>query len=576
MTFQFIQGPTGQGLSDGDFLTSALDQPLSLTSTAAQAVKGGVLDSFYLGSELRATALPQEPQTPQESIMQTAEGLLPLRLFSAIRGVKALTQDPSPVLSQDEYKASPSFREGVPWDSGMTQARAEALASAFDAKQVRDFYSQKRPITAFLGNLAGQAIDPINYVPVFGEAVAAANVARFGRIGGRALTASADAMANTAFAGLASAPVREEFGDDVSWQTTLTQIGMAGLIGAGFGALMGRFGRSVPEGALRDAEDSLSTLENVQKSRIALNDAIDGMVRDGEVKLSETSAGYVNDAMSSLNPARSPNLFAPLEREDLYGSTAVGRLIDNRPLHLQDFETTVREDVLSSNAELAERYRLAEGKFQAAQEKVAAIEEPLNARTVADSADLIDPASAERLRAIDADLAKKPSRAKTQALEAERETIVQSLGPSALAKAENDFRIGPTKQAKQARKALATARQEFSKVRREVDRIAASHEAVQSVRNAVADMSAPARAPSPAVAEAAKRVGKPDDARAVAGQYHVDAETGEFPEMDDIEQMRQSGLLTADDEAALSEAEDAFKQADGYSEALKAFSRCEI
>ncbi|MGN6773251.1 MAG: hypothetical protein ACTHJQ_25905 [Rhizobiaceae bacterium] len=576
MTFQFIPGPSGQGLSDQDFLASALDQPLSLTSTAMDAIKGGVLDSFYLGTELRDTTLPQEPQSTQESIMQTAEGLLPLRLFSAIRGAKALTQQPSPLLSEDDYKASTYFREGVPWDKGMTEARAAALADAYDTNQVRSFYAQKRPITAFFGNLAGQAIDPINYVPIAGEAVAAANVARFGRIGGRALTASADAMANTAIAGLASAPVRAEFGDDVSWQTTLTQIGMAGLIGAAFGGVSGVIGRRADAKALTEATDSLSTLENVHKSRIALNDAIDGMVRDGEVRLSDTSAGYLTDTLSSLNPARSPNLFAPLERTDLYGTTAVGRLIDNRPVHVQDFETMVRNDVLSNNPDLAERYRAAEANFQAAQERAAAIEEPLNARTVADTAELIDPASADRLRAIEDDLAKSPSRAKTQALEAERETIVQSLGPDALAKAENDFRIGPTKQAKQARKALAAARQDFSKVRREADLIAASNVTVQRVRNMVPDMTVPQRAPEPAVAEAAKRVGKPEASREMAEQYRVHPETGDFPEMADIEQMRQSGRLTAEDEAGLSEAEDTFKQATGYGEALKAFSRCEI
>jgi hypothetical protein len=243
---------------------------------------------------------------------------------------------------------------------------------------------------------------------------------------------------------------------------------------------------------------------------------------------------------------------------------------------VQDFETMVRNDVLSSNPDLAERYRAAEAKFQAAQEKVAALEEPLNARTIADTADLIDPASAERLRAIEDDLAKNPSKAKAAALQAERETIVQSLGSDALAKAENDFRIGPTKQAKQARKALTAARQDFSKVRREADQIAASNATVQRVRNMVPDMTVPQRTPEPAVAEAAKRVGKSEASREMAEQYRVHPETGDFPEMADIEQMRQSGRLSTEDEAALSEAEDTFKQASGYGEALKAFSRCEI
>jgi hypothetical protein len=47
----------------------------------------------------------------------------------------------------------------------MTDDRAAALAEMDDTAKVREFYAQKRPVTAFIGNLAGSATDPINYFP---------------------------------------------------------------------------------------------------------------------------------------------------------------------------------------------------------------------------------------------------------------------------------------------------------------------------------------------------------------------------------------------------------------------------
>lgn len=60
----------------------------------------------------------------------------------------------------------------------MTTDRAVALAQQDDYRKVREFYASKRPITSFFGSLGGQAIDPLNYIPVFGEAVTATNALR--------------------------------------------------------------------------------------------------------------------------------------------------------------------------------------------------------------------------------------------------------------------------------------------------------------------------------------------------------------------------------------------------------------
>lgn len=300
MAFAFIENPNGNPLSDGDFLNSALEQPLSLSRTAWETAKGGVLESFGLGTAVRSAVTPDtvSPRFLDEAPAPSQPS--GRREFNLSELYRAQEQQWAKALSQDQYKASPFYRESVPWEEGMTRERAGALAEQADRKAVRDFYAAKRPITAFIGNLAGQAIDPINYIPIFGEAVAVANAARFGRVAGRALTASADAMANTALFGLLTAPTRKQLGDDVSWQTTVSQIAMAGLIGAGFGAIHGRFGRATPDELRADAESKLATLENVQKARVALNDAVDGLIHDGEVRLSPASKAYVDQAVDEI------------------------------------------------------------------------------------------------------------------------------------------------------------------------------------------------------------------------------------------------------------------------------------
>jgi hypothetical protein len=400
-------------------------------------------------------------------------------------------------LSEDQYKASPFYRKDIPYDPGMTSARASALASMNDAQKVREFYAQKRPFAAFLGSMAGQALDPINYVPVAGEAVKAAAIARAGNIAGHMMVGALDAAANTAIFGLGTAGARAQFGDDVSWQALVSQVATAGLIGSAFGGIAGALGRRVDAQALSEAEQRLSTLKTTQEARIALNEGIDALSRGEDIKLSPNATDPMARVADQINPARSPDLFAPLDRQDLYSSTAVGRVIDARAPHVQDFETAMRSQVLTADPDLAARYQAAEAKFTAAQEKVAAIEEPLAARTQSDTVAMIDQPSADRLTAIESELAQKPNAKRVSALEAERNTIVESLGPDQLAKAENDFRIGPQKQAKQARSALASARQEFSKVRREADARAAKLDAVNTLRNKVAVDTTAAR-PEPA------------------------------------------------------------------------------
>lgn len=587
-----MSGATYSPLSSLDLLDSALSQPLSLTSTLYEESKGGALESFGLGTALRYGSLPEQAPVQEgigpdgKAIVGPGQVYVPpdVGMRDALMGVWGDTpaqleqrRQSLGVLTEDQYKQSPSYRKDIPYDPGMTETRAAALAAMDDARKVREFYAQKRPLAAFLGSMAGQALDPINYIPVAGPAVKGAAIARFGRIGGEALTAGLDAAANTAVFGVGTANVRAQFGDDVSWQGLISQIATAGLIGSAFGTVAGAIGRRM-DVRVAEAEQRLATLQTTQEARIALNEGIDAIVRGEDVNLSPNSTEPLDKIADQINPGRSNDLFAPLDRTDLYRSTAVGRVIDSRPLPLQDFETAVRNEVLASNPDLNARYQAAEAKFKQAQDAVAAIEEPLAARRQSDSVALVDPASAERLRVIEDELASSPNAKRAQVLQAERDMIVQSVGEPAIAKAENDFRIGPTKQAKQARKSLATARQEFSKVRREADAIATQNATVRKLRSLVSVDTVKAK-PEPVPEgrqQAEVAIAKPENAKALAAQYGVDANTGAFKEEADITQLADEGRLTEQDVATMAQAHMDYEVADAYAEAIKSVAGCLI
>lgn len=307
--------PAAPVLSQDEFMRSAMDQPLSPMSTFFESVKGGALESYGLGTAIRdfgnaplADVPENQPaSTLGQALDMTINAFPPVAAYKAYRsGLQNVTglDQPSPVLDKDAYERSPYKRTNIPWEPGMTEARAASLATWDDAKQVRDFYREKRPIASFLGGFTGQALDPINYIPVGGEFLAAR--AGLG-IMGRAIVGSAiDAAGNTAGAGLGTASTRAGFGDDTSWQSMVSDIAMAGLIGAGFGTIGGAVGRRSAARAEAEMTARLGTLKRTQESRVALNEAIDGLINNDEVRLSLNGLAAVDNAADALKRIDSP------------------------------------------------------------------------------------------------------------------------------------------------------------------------------------------------------------------------------------------------------------------------------
>jgi hypothetical protein len=579
VSFQFINNPSGRGLTDQDYIASALDQPMSLGSTFFDQAKGGILESFGLGTAIREGSLPEEAPTTPELMITPPEGGEPIRVpdtpqmrrrITVFESVNPQTlqarpenqqefkqrQDEAGALSEDAYKASPYFRKDIPWQNGMTVDRAAALAEQDDRRKVREFYATKRPITSFFGNLGGQALDPINYIPVFGEAVTAANVARFGRVAGRALTSSLDAAANTAVAGLATAPIRSDLGDDVSWQSTISQIAMAAVIGGAFGAVAGRFGRATPSELRAEAETKLATLQNVQESRVALNDALDGLIHDGEVSVSPASAEVI---------ARVADLELPkvaIERMARETDAAAFDRLDalNRTFEINDAE------IRRLQAETMDNERF--GPTRAAM-----IEADRLAERVRKADEALQKATTEKQRATETSRLEKARDDLRQHLSKIDDNAVQQLEDIDAALAARREANAPVAV---ERTQLLTRTQQL---RDEARNRYWAERPVPSVRQEQAISTAqPAAtlASDMGVPEAAKRVGRPEASRELAEQYKVNPETGEFAEQAEVDQLIASGRVAEEDLAMLTDADETIKSANAYGEAVKAFAQCAI
>lgn len=69
-------------------------------------------------------------------------------------------------LTEEQYKASPHYREGVPYQKGMTDTLAEVLAHQYDDKQTQAAVASDGSFVSTLaGGLVGGALDPIYYIP---------------------------------------------------------------------------------------------------------------------------------------------------------------------------------------------------------------------------------------------------------------------------------------------------------------------------------------------------------------------------------------------------------------------------
>lgn len=600
-----LYNPAGPTLDPNEFLRSAMDQPLSPMATMFEAGKQGVLDSFGLGTVIRKAGI--DAGAPIAANRYERPEAFQARLAAAKPIDKAT------------YEKSPYFRPNIPWDQSMTEDRAASLAAWNDAKQVREFYAQKRPIAAFIGGLGGQALDPINYVPVGGEFVAAK--AGLGTVGKAVVGSAIDAAGNTALAALSTAPERSRFGDDTSWQATVSQIAMAGLIGAGFGAIGGGLRARSDARLMGEAADRLATVKRTQESRIALNEAIDAVVNGEDVYLSPNGLAAVDNAAPDLmrvqrfideQKVESPKpvgitrfLASEGGVRDFGGEVASldltnkfvpgsGRLVREKGMDLDRAREKAAEagyfpqygsidaamqhstindllDAMSKESRGEPVYTL-DGKERAdAMAKHGDMQEAYDRAVDAVDAHISDDLPPEiKVRA--AEIVFQEAAHPEDALERAIMEDYYSNGATIPLTGKDGpievpgFHDHPDTSGNAGqREALSGRGQDGS----------AGGQRQPAANGVPSDSARGQDRPPEGLKDAAARIGKPEDVKALAEQHGIGAD-GSYPEEIELKQVETEGRMTADDWAAMADAQNTVELGDSYAEALKAAAGCLI
>lgn len=287
--------PTYNTSTPADDWRAAADMPVSPLRNFAWQTEEGFLSSYGAGTAVRDLLTPSGNTAPAPRMGIPIFDELMAAGHTIRSAADRLTGATEPSMTIDQWKTSPHYRDAIPYDPGMTESRAAALAAAFDIKMARAYFAEKDPFNTFVAQFAGQMFDPINYLPVFGPGARAAAAARFGIFGHIGINAS-EAAVNTAAFAMLSAPERAKFGDDVRWQAQINDIGMSALIGAVITPVLHGLGKGVElaepyrQQMVNRIKQGVETVQNVAASRAVLDDAVVSMAVDGEAKLSPASA----------------------------------------------------------------------------------------------------------------------------------------------------------------------------------------------------------------------------------------------------------------------------------------------
>jgi hypothetical protein len=212
------------------------------------------------------------------------------------------------ISTPEDMKASKYWRDTMDTTQPTTELRMKAISEQIDLSTARRAIASDHPVAAFLGGAGVTLLDPINYIPIFGEEAAAASVAKLGRFVGKTATGAADAMVNTAAMDLATLQDRKAHGDPMTVQQFGTDMAfgaIAGTIMAGTHAAV--TGRAEARVAALEALHATHTAQAQVHERLVLNTAIDRMLAssDGSIEgLPRVAERAIQERVNAVNATR--------------------------------------------------------------------------------------------------------------------------------------------------------------------------------------------------------------------------------------------------------------------------------
>lgn len=181
---------------------------------------------------------------PTGAIMRTQaiEDALGAPLQTYGNRIDNLEMRPRTAITEEQWKGSADYREGLSWFDGMTAEAAKLLAERFDIRAKRsDVLNRTEGIATnsavFAARFASQLVDPIgmaaNFVPVVSQARYARLLGQLGRPGARAVTGLVEGAVGNAILEplIYAAAQRDQL--DYDMVDSLANVGMGAVFGAG-------------------------------------------------------------------------------------------------------------------------------------------------------------------------------------------------------------------------------------------------------------------------------------------------------------------------------------------------------
>lgn len=387
--------------------------------------------------------------------------------------------DTSSELSPDDANA----RFGIEWDGKKVLSWSEPVNEATAAElrdlkiaELRRQFTLSRAqggfwegVGGFAASVAAGLTDPINvglsFVPIVGAARYAELLAgASGAIGRAAVRAGVGAIEGAAGAALIE-PIVYGLSKleqaDYTLADSFQNVVFGGVLGAGLHAGFGALGD-----AIGMTHISAPAREDIRPPATA-HEPGGAPVIEAPQSPAETAP-----AAPASPEVFSPETWRPRETETALSTRALAdRVLGNEPAAAFTSDARLLHDAVATSApEIADRLARAIDRMDAASARVAQERAGVDALDQAAALETVDAASADRLRAVDAELSGTISPARRQALIEERAAITESLGPGGLDKAQSDLRIGPNRRLRDALKAERTARQELAAATRQAER----------------------------------------------------------------------------------------------------------
>lgn len=222
-------------ITDGELAGAVYGRGIGLGEYLATHAREGFEDS------LPGTVLQEFKLGPQAEEDAAGRPRVDYGRGSRIAAAAASGRTRTRGMSEEAWKASPYWREGLDFDPFMTEDRARARAELADAQAWRDSVIARRQAgvfdgtAGFVAGMAGGLLDPLNLIG-FGGGLAARALTRSAFVFRSAAIGAGGNLATTALLQPFIHDAREYRGSDYTAGDVLADLSVSALFGAAFGA----------------------------------------------------------------------------------------------------------------------------------------------------------------------------------------------------------------------------------------------------------------------------------------------------------------------------------------------------